>query len=112
MVRFKFLLIVGTLAVLTLSAVPSTAVFAGSARCTPEEIRTGKCPSELVSGGLTNGHGVDVFAEGSTNSNGTGAATGPGGESDDANGTQGGSAGSQVRPTMCVSHKTTTTASQ
>ncbi|WP_104131438.1 hypothetical protein, partial [Cryobacterium sp. M91] len=102
MVRFKFLLIVGTLAALTLSAIPSTAAFAGSSRCTPEEIRTGKCPPELVSGGLNNGHGVDVFAKGSATSDGTGKATGSGG----------GSAGSQVRPAMCVSHKSTTEPSQ
>ena len=104
MVRFKFLLIVGTLVVLTLSAVPSTAALAGSARCTPEEIRTGKCPPELVSGGLTNGPGVDVFAEGSATLDGTGTGT--------ATRTGGGSAGSQVRPSRCVSHKTTTEPSQ
>ena len=104
MVRFKFLLAVGALAVLMLSTLPSVEANAESARCTQDQIRTGTCPPGLVSGGSTNGPGVDLYAEvvGISDGTGTGAATGSGG----------GSAGSQVRPTMCVSHTTTTAPSQ
>ncbi|WP_146070603.1 hypothetical protein, partial [Cryobacterium sp. M91] len=57
--------------------------------------------------GVVNGAGIDVSV-GTVGISDTGSS----GESDDATGSGGGSAGSQVRPAMCVSHKSTTEPSQ
>ena len=54
--------------------------------------------------GVVNGAGIDVSV-GTIGISGTDSS----GESDDATGTGGGSAGSQVRPAECVSHRPTTT---
>ena len=96
MVRFKLLLVIGAIATLAFSLAPTPPSSALSPVCTSAEKRTGVCPE---TGGIANGEGVDLSAESNDRS---------GGESDDATGSGGGSAGDLKRPAMCVSHKSTT----
>ena len=101
MVRFKFLLVISALAV-ALSLAPSAPSHADPNDCTFAQKKAGVCPTSPQTGGKANGGSVDLSAESDQSS---------GGESDHAAKSGGSSAGSQARPTMCVSHKSTTGAS-
>ncbi|TFD61016.1 hypothetical protein E3T39_07910 [Cryobacterium suzukii] len=91
MVRQKLLpaLTVGMLLAFLLPGISSASA------CTVSESLTENCP-ELISGGNTKGPGVDLFAE---------AVGSSGGGSGNAGKSNGGSTGSQARPSMCVSAK-------
>ena len=103
MVRFKFLLAFGVVALVALDSSANSASYAGEATCSLSDIKNDKCPPKLVSGGTVSEDSVNLSAESNERS---------GGESAKARKARGSSAGSQKRPTMCVSHKSTTTESQ
>jgi len=72
MVRFKFLLLVSVLAAVAVTLTPSTPSRANASACTYDQKRLGVCPGAPETGGIANGPGVDLTAEVSTRSNGTG----------------------------------------
>ena len=72
MVRFELLLIVGAIMTLTMSFNPVLASNAAGEICTPDERRMGTCPESPDTGGVTNGGGVDLTADTTTNSGGKG----------------------------------------
>jgi len=74
MVRFKFLLVIGVSVAATFACLPASPSSAVPLACSAEKQKLGVCPE---TGGIANGPGVDLSADITTRSNGTGSSSHP-----------------------------------